>query len=149
MPIEFIRTVQPINIFPGSAMLPGGGILMDSNGNPIAVFRNDIPEYRGVGMIALRAFINMFDLIDGIDFFYNSGNPMQFNYNDKIIQMTLGETSAYIDGVPLPIMGNDKPVAPINIDGWVYVPLRFLSEAFGVNVQWVITNDGGYVHIAP
>lgn len=51
---------------------------------------------------------------------------------DTRIEMTLGSKRATVNGV-----ARDLPAMPKNVDGVVYVPVRFVSEAMGIEVNWV------------
>lgn len=50
---------------------------------------------------------------------------------ETIIQLSIGKNIAMIDGVPVPL-----DVPPIILNGRTMVPIRFISEAFGAEVQW-------------
>mgnify|MGYP004702305913 CR=1 FL=1 len=50
---------------------------------------------------------------------------------ETVIQLTIGKNIAMIDGIPVPL-----DVPPIILNGRTMVPIRFISEAFGAEVQW-------------
>lgn len=50
---------------------------------------------------------------------------------DVTIQMTQGSKTAIVNGEETQLR-----IAPANIDGRVYIPLRFVSEDLGAQVQW-------------
>jgi hypothetical protein len=54
-----------------------------------------------------------------------------FMENDNIIQMTLGSTTAVVNGIEMTI-----PRAPEIINGNIYIPLRFVYESLGAVVNW-------------
>lgn len=51
--------------------------------------------------------------------------------NDKVIKLTVGKTSAYVNDAEREL---DSPVIIKN--DRTLIPLRFISEAFGMNVRW-------------
>ncbi|WP_258359604.1 stalk domain-containing protein [Moorella sulfitireducens] len=51
--------------------------------------------------------------------------------NGRTITLTVGQKTGYIDGNP-----RDTGVAPILKEGRVYLPARFVAEAFGYKVNW-------------
>lgn len=51
--------------------------------------------------------------------------------NDNVLQMTLGSTSAIVNGAE-----KTMPKAPEVINNQIYVPLRFVYESFGAVVDW-------------
>lgn len=68
------------------------------------------------------------------------------NGNGKRLQLETGDPVAIVDGKEYPMN-----TAPTLRDGRVYVPLRFISEAKGIRVQWdsnnfiaILNEDGNY-----
>jgi hypothetical protein len=59
---------------------------------------------------------------------------------DFEIRITIGETTAYVDGNPLVL---DVPATIISER--TMVPLRFISEAFGANVEWDSENRNAII----
>jgi hypothetical protein len=51
--------------------------------------------------------------------------------NGKTVKLTINSTTAYVDGVPYTL---DQP--PIIKGNRTFIPLRFVVEALGFNVQW-------------
>jgi len=51
--------------------------------------------------------------------------------DDVIVQTTLGNRNVQVNGNRMTI-----DVAPVTINGRTLVPLRFVSEAFGAEVEW-------------
>ncbi|HWI50851.1 MAG TPA: copper amine oxidase N-terminal domain-containing protein [Symbiobacteriaceae bacterium] len=49
----------------------------------------------------------------------------------KIIKLTVGEMTAYVDGKP-----ETLAVAPVLINSRTFVPLRFISQALGSEIAW-------------
>lgn len=68
------------------------------------------------------------------------------NSNGKVLELETGVSVATVNGSPL-----DLSTSPVLRDGRVYVPLRFISEAKGIRVQWdsinriaILNEDGNY-----
>jgi len=59
---------------------------------------------------------------------------------DKTIVVTLGSNTAYVDGKAVKLS-----VAPRIISQKTMIPLRFVSEQLGAEVQWM---DGGYIRVS-
>jgi len=49
----------------------------------------------------------------------------------RVIQLTVGQAQATVDDAPVPL-----DVAPVNLNGRVMVPLRFVAEQMGASVNW-------------
>ena len=63
-------------------------------------------------------------------------------YLNKEIKLTIGSTDAYINGVKTSIIGaSGKAVAPELAPGRTMIPLRFVSEGFGLEVLWAPTHE--------
>lgn len=57
--------------------------------------------------------------------------------NRTNVQLQIGSSMAYINGIPVPL-----DVPPKIINGRTLIPLRFFSEAFNCNVEWIgATNE--------
>jgi hypothetical protein len=54
-----------------------------------------------------------------------------YRQDDKIIILTIGSNIAYVNGEPV-----QMPTAPIIVNEKTIVPLRFVSEQFGAQVDW-------------
>jgi hypothetical protein len=50
--------------------------------------------------------------------------------------MTVGVSSYTINGQSFPMETDGSPVAPVNVGGRVFVPLRFFAEAGFGQVEW-------------
>ncbi|KXG76739.1 Poly-beta-1,6-N-acetyl-D-glucosamine N-deacetylase [Fervidicola ferrireducens] len=66
----------------------------------------------------------------GIEEFKKLLGHQDFDKSTAIF-MNIGSTRAYVDGKPVSL-----PAPPFIKSGRVMVPLRFISEALGLNVQW-------------
>ncbi len=56
--------------------------------------------------------------------------------NQKTIEMYIGKSTAYINGKPIQIDPNNPKVTPVIINSRTFVPVRFVAEAFGAQVEW-------------
>jgi len=56
--------------------------------------------------------------------------------NEKTIEMYIGKSTAYINGKPVQIDPNNPKVTPVIINSRTFIPVRFVAEAFGAQVEW-------------
>ncbi|MEZ4813247.1 MAG: copper amine oxidase N-terminal domain-containing protein [Caldisericia bacterium] len=56
---------------------------------------------------------------------------------DKTIELWIGKPTARIDGVETQIDPDNPDVVPTIIDGRTMVPMRFLAESLGCEVEWI------------
>ncbi|NRR24094.1 stalk domain-containing protein [Brevibacillus sp. MS2.2] len=66
------------------------------------------------------------------------------NKKGKHITLTIGSQAAYVDGKRLKM-----DVSPIIVDKRTLVPIRFISEAFGYQVQWDEMSAVAYIQSKP
>jgi hypothetical protein len=52
------------------------------------------------------------------------------------IVMTIGKATALVNGVEKPIDASNAKVMPLNINGRIFIPLRFVSETINAEVIW-------------
>lgn len=52
------------------------------------------------------------------------------------IVMTVGKATALVNGVEKPIDASNDKVMPLNINGRIFIPLRFVSETINAEVVW-------------
>lgn len=57
--------------------------------------------------------------------------------NGHTVELTVGNPMALVDRAPVPIDPQNAQVAPQLLAGRVLVPIRFVSEALGLDVEWV------------
>ncbi|MDD4028533.1 MAG: copper amine oxidase N-terminal domain-containing protein [Caldisericia bacterium] len=53
-----------------------------------------------------------------------------------IIRITIGQSLAQVNGINVPIDQQNENIVPFILSGRTMVPLRFLSEALGADIQW-------------
>jgi len=91
-----------------------------------APFTTNAPGYSGVGMIAVMAVIDALDL----GWSYNAGIITLTHPNGDVIVMVVGQNTASLNGVVIPIVDSaGTPAAPVIIDGRTFVPLLFFKNA--------------------
>jgi hypothetical protein len=54
----------------------------------------------------------------------------------KTIQLVIGQSSATVNGATTPIDSTNPGVTPVIIDGRTMLPLRFIAESLGCQVNW-------------
>lgn len=96
-------------------------------------------ERFGTILVALRPFAMQIGAYEE-DIAYADGQATVRLYGHEMI-FTEGSKTALLDGVETPL---DEPAE--NIDGTLYVPLRFLCEAIGYEVRWtpIYEENGEY-----
>jgi parvulin-like peptidyl-prolyl isomerase len=63
---------------------------------------------------------------------------------EKEVKLTIGQLTAFVDGEAVAL-----DCAPVLVSGRTFVPLRFVSEAFGYNVQYVASTEQVVVDDSP
>ncbi len=98
------------------------------NGNKI-VFTDAAPYIdSGTTMVPLRG---VFEALGAEIEWINETSTVVARRGDTTIILNVGKSWATINGSP-----NEMLKAPVNKNGRVYVPLRFISEALNSNVAW-------------
>ncbi|MCC8436841.1 peptidoglycan DD-metalloendopeptidase family protein [Brevibacillus sp. M2.1A] len=69
---------------------------------------------------------------------------VMLNKKSKHISLAIGSQTAYVDGKRLKM-----DVSPIIVNKRTLVPIRFISEAFGYQVQWDETSAVAYIQSKP
>lgn len=99
-----------------------------------------------------RVFVPMRAIFErlGSTVVYSNGN-INAQGNGRSVHLTIGSTKASVNGNPLTM-----DVAPFSVAGRTEVPLRFVAQALGANVNWnsnnstvAITTGGGSVSYTP
>ena len=52
------------------------------------------------------------------------------------IQLVIGQSSATVNGVSTPIDSTNPAVTSVIVDGRTMLPLRFIAESLGCQVNW-------------
>jgi len=82
---------------------------------------------KGRTVVPLKNYAKLLDIECTID-----GDGITLVKNGVEIRMTLRATEAYVNGSKAQL-----DTAPAEKNGVVYIPVRFVSEAFGYNIGWV------------
>jgi hypothetical protein len=81
-------------------------------------------------------------LHEGSLFIDTNGGEMEYDvrvlcsFPVVIIRITIGQAVAQVNGVNVPIDDQNSSIVPFILSGRTMVPLRFLSESFGAEIQW-------------
>jgi hypothetical protein len=68
---------------------------------------------------------------------HQESSTATLHYLGKTVQVTIGSSDAYINGVLTPIRGTSGSLmAPELAPGRTMIPLRFVSEHLGFEVEW-------------
>ena len=79
-------------------------------------------------MVPIRAISEALGAVVTYDDATKTANISRGN---TLIKVTMNNTVATVNGV-----GHTLDAAAENVDGRIFVPVRFVSEGFGCNVQW-------------
>jgi thiol-disulfide isomerase/thioredoxin len=97
----------------------------------------DPPPYikNGVTLVPLRFISEAFGA--EVNWEPNVGKgTVVIKLESKVIQIEIGNITAFVDGVPYKLL-----VPPEIKNGRTFVPLRFISEAFGAEVNWIASEQ--------
>ncbi len=118
---------------------------MEIRDNKIFINMEDAPELVVNGVFMKKDYVKLvlengrtlvpfrylFEFFEADVKWDSSTKTVTGNLKDKEIKLIIGETTAYVNGVPIEL---DVP-AMIN-DNKTYVPIRFVSESVGAKVLW-------------
>ncbi|KNY27900.1 copper amine oxidase N-terminal domain-containing protein [Pseudobacteroides cellulosolvens] len=79
-------------------------------------------------MVPIRSIV---EVLGGVVNWDDSDEKISIEYNDRKIEMRVNDNNITVDG-------EDKysDVPPMIVDDWTMVPLRFISENFGLLINW-------------
>ncbi len=80
-------------------------------------------------MVGVRDLVTMFEIPD--DSITVSGNNITIVSDDNIVQLTHGSREMFLNGTQI-VMDGEMQI----IDGRTYVPVRYIAQAFGLNVSF-------------
>jgi plastocyanin len=132
--MRILRVLAAVTLFsllgPGVGLLPSAQALADSvriivNGQAVTFDQPPI-EQSGRVFVPLRG---VFERL-GASVVYNNG-LINATGNGRNIQLHIGSTAATVNGQPTSL-----DVAPFLVGARTFVPLRFISEALGANVNY-------------
>lgn len=120
--ILFALIIALVAAFPAFA---GEDLTLKVNGDPAVpatLFLND-----GICMVSAEAFTRF----AGADLEWSSPDTFKITENEKTLSLTVGQKEALLESDPLTL-----PAAPVKQGEEVFIPLRFVSNAFGFQVGW-------------
>ena len=86
-----------------------------------------------------RTLLPIRPLIESLNGFVSwspSERKVTVNFGDKNIELWIGKPQAKINGAEVPIDADNPKVAPEIINGRTMLPIRFIGESLGFNVNW-------------
>ncbi|HOO96705.1 MAG TPA: PQQ-binding-like beta-propeller repeat protein [Caldisericia bacterium] len=67
----------------------------------------------------------------------NPNDRIPAGYNEHVVELWIDKPTAKVNGVETQIDPNNPEVVPTIIDGRTMVPMRFLAESLGCEVEWI------------
>jgi predicted secreted protein len=86
-----------------------------------------------------RTLLPIRPLIESLNGFVSwspSERKVTVNFGDKNIEFWIGKPQAIVNGVEVPIDPDNPKVSPEIINGRTMLPIRFIGESLGFNVNW-------------
>jgi predicted secreted protein len=86
-----------------------------------------------------RTLLPIRPLIESLNGFVSwspSERKVTVNFGDKNIELWIGKPQARVNGAEVPIDASNPKVAPEIINGRTMLPIRFIGESLGFNVNW-------------
>lgn len=102
-------------------------ITVNVNGNPLS-FSVPPRHVNGRTMVPLRS---IFEALGALVSWDPTTRMISVTRGDTDVHLSIGDREAYVNGQTVKL---DTPAMIIN--GTTMIPLRFVSEALGANVQW-------------
>jgi hypothetical protein len=121
-----------IKLWIGNSYMDVGGIRqpIDAQGTkPIIV------ESRT--LVPIRAVIEAFG---GEVAWDSTTQKVTINFNNNTLELWIGRSTASLNGYSVQIDSTNSKVVPMIINGRTMVPLRFVAESFGIDVQYDATS---------
>jgi len=87
----------------------------------------------GRTLLPIRPLI---ESLNGVVSWLPSERKVTVNFGDKNIELWIGKSQAKINGVEVPIDASNPKVSPEIINGRTMLPIRFIGESLGFNVNW-------------
>ena len=84
-------------------------------------------------LVPIRAIIEAFG---GSVEWIPSTRQVKIIFDNNTLELTINKPTASLNGFTIPIDPNNNKVVPQIIEGRTMVPLRFVAESFGINVQY-------------
>jgi len=87
----------------------------------------DLVAENGITRIAVEDFTR----ISGVDALWTAPDTVQFSKNGDVLALNVGKREAVLNGKKVTL-----PCSPVHSGGKLTVPLRFLGETFGCDLDW-------------
>jgi V8-like Glu-specific endopeptidase len=84
-------------------------------------------------LVPIRAIIEAFGGEIGWD---DATKKVTINFNSNTLELWIGKSFAFLNGYSVQIDSTNSKVVPMIINGRTMIPLRFVAESFGIEVQY-------------
>jgi S1-C subfamily serine protease len=88
-------------------------------------------------LVPIRAIVETFG---GNVAWDDATKKVTINFNNNILELRIGQSTASLNGYAVQVDSTNSKVVPMIINGRTMVPLRFVAESFGINVQYEETS---------
>ena len=85
-------------------------------------------------LLPIRAVV---EAMGGVVGWNATAKTVSIQYGGNTIVLTIGSNKGLVNGTPVPIDSQNPNVVPEIINGRTMVPLRFVAESLGCQVEWV------------
>lgn len=114
------------------------------NGKPVVSDTSAVISPSGSTMLPFRSIFNALGVSDDSIKWNPNSKSIEVSTGERYIFLMIGNTGALIDDKLITLNS-----APYIADGRTFVPVRFVSEALGADVQWnkstkTVTITSGY-----
>jgi serine protease Do len=117
-----------VNLWIGNSVMSVNGLRqpIDSQGTKPVILESRT-------LVPIRAIIEAFGGDVGWD---ATAKKVTINFNQDILEMWIGQSTASLNGYALQIDSTNPKIVPLIINSRTMVPLRFVAESFGIDVQY-------------
>jgi S1-C subfamily serine protease len=117
-----------INLWIGNSVMSVNGLRqpIDSQGTKPVILESRT-------LVPIRAIIEAFGGDVGWD---ATAKKVTIDLNNNTLELWIGQSIASLNGYTMPIDSTNSKVVPMIISGRTMVPLRFVAESFGIDVQY-------------
>jgi serine protease Do len=117
-----------VNLWIGNSVMSVNGLRqpIDSQGTKPVILESRT-------LVPIRAIIEAFGGDVGWDAI---AKKVTIVFNNNTLELWIGQSIASLNGYTMPIDSTNSKVVPMIISGRTMVPLRFVAESFGIDVQY-------------
>ena len=117
-----------VNLWIGNSVMSVNGLRqpIDSQGTKPVILESRT-------LVPIRAIIEAFGGDVGWD---ATAKKVTIVFNNNTLELWIGQSIASLNGYTMPIDSTNSKVVPMIISGRTMVPLRFVAESFGIDVQY-------------